>query len=302
MITHVMDKKEPSPLRTGDPGVSRHVADAAGAGFLGGRGSTGSAVSNRSPPFLPSISAGVKSSTETAWRRDVLIGPLEEAALLVPRFPTGMERAALVRAVLLHRAGHGRVVAVAHGLSRLPRVAPSAASGGVPEPQRGPGRLRQRGPSALLRRPLLARLVRPQEEAAGPGAALVELPTLVGAVLAHGQEESVVTTVAHDGVAAGVDGNAGATWWGSRLRSPSGNRREGRSSGWLWSRGPWRWRIISSSSSSSFIPPCSVPWPSASSSSEVLEVQHLSERLVAAADAAEKFQRHYGRQIGRAHV
>lgn len=160
-----------------------------------------------------------------AWWRYVLVSPLEEAALLVSRLPAGVEHAALVGAVLLHRAGHGVVVAVAHGV-------PSAASGRVPEPQRGPGSLRrpmrrQRGPSALRRRPLLIRLICPQEEVAGPGVALVELAALVEAVFAHRQEERVLAAVADDHVATGFHADAAATWWRSGLGGPGGNRRHG---------------------------------------------------------------------------
>lgn len=132
-------------------------------------------------------------SVSRAWWGGVLIGPLEEAALLLPGLPAGVEGAALVGPVLLHRARHRRLVAVAHGRSAVPRRAP-LGPGGL-------GRLVVGRPPAL-QHPLLAGLVGPQEEAAVAAVALVELAALVGAVLTHGQQQRVLPAVTHDGVAA----------------------------------------------------------------------------------------------------
>lgn len=160
------------------------------------------------------------------WRF-VLIRPLEEATLLLSWFPAGVEHPALVWTVLLHRARHCRLIAVTHRLSHVSSrttLLSSASSRTVPEPQRGPRWSLQRR-SSTLRRPLLTRLIRPQEEVAGPGVALVELTTLVGTVFAHGQEDRILTTVTHNDVTVGDT----ATCWRSWLWGPGGNRRKGRS-------------------------------------------------------------------------
>lgn len=149
------------------------------------------------------VSVCTCASVTLTWRWCVLVGPLEEATLLLSGLPAGVEHAALVRAVLLHGARHRRLVAVAHHLPHVAGVAPGAG-GRVP---RRLGRLwcLQRWPSGRGQcwRPLLARLIGPQEEVAAPGAALVELAALVGAVLAHRQEDGILTAVAHDDVAVG---------------------------------------------------------------------------------------------------
>lgn len=72
----------------------------------------------------------------------------------------------------------------------------------------------------------MAWLVGPQKEVAVPGVALVELATLVGAVLAHGQEDGILTAVTHDDVAVGVA--AATTQWRFWLWGPGWDRGKGR--------------------------------------------------------------------------
>lgn len=59
---------EASPLRTGDSGVSRHVADAAGARFLSSGGFGCSIIARCLSSPLPSFSSTIKSTTEATWR------------------------------------------------------------------------------------------------------------------------------------------------------------------------------------------------------------------------------------------
>lgn len=138
----------------------------------------------------------VRASVTLTWWRCVLVGPLEEATLLLSGLPAGVERAALVWTVLLHCARHRRLVAVARHLPHVAAVDPRA---GVP--LRLGGLRRPQGQPPCRWRPLLARLIRPQEKVAAPSTALVELAALVGAVLAHRQEGGVLTAIAHDDVA-----------------------------------------------------------------------------------------------------
>lgn len=176
--------------------MSRHVADAAGARLLSSWWFVSGRVSKRLPPFPPAVSAAIKRTAEGSWWRwCVLIRPLEEATLLVPWFPAGVEHAALVGTVFLHRSCRCRLVAVAHGLTRV-------SSAGVPESHRLPCRSlwRLQWSPSTLRRPLLIRLVCPQEEVAAARVALVELSALVGTIFAHSQENSILATVAHDDI------------------------------------------------------------------------------------------------------
>lgn len=208
--------------------MSRHVADAAGTGFLSSWGFVRRGVTRDLPSLLPSISTAIKSTTKTTWWRCVLIGPLKEATLLVSGLPAGVEHPSLVRAVFLHRAHHCRLITVAHRLAWMfphAPLLPYACCRGVPETQRWPRGL------WVLRCPLLTWLVRPQKEVAAASAALVELATLIGTVFSHGQEERILTAVAHDDITVGVCNDTAATWrrWRSRLCSPGGFSRKGRS-------------------------------------------------------------------------
>lgn len=239
-----------------------------------------------------------------AWWRCVLISPLEEATLLVSWFPTGVEHSSLVRAVLHHCACHRRLITVTPCLPHIPQA--------VCEPYRGPWRLW--GLRHLKRRPprlwrlLLTWLICPKKKIAAPRVAFVELATLVWAVFAHGQKQCFLSTVTHNDVFVAVPTDAVHTWWRSRLWGPGGDRRKGRSSiwtwstWWLWSGALWSWwmRAISSSypfpTSTSSI--CSTP--TSPPCSKVFQVQHLSEHLVTSTDAANKLQRHHGREASPA--
>lgn len=208
--------------------MSWHVADAAATRFLCSWSFVHGGVSHYLPSLLSSISTSIQSTTKGTWWRCVLISPLEEATLLLSWFPAGVEHAALVWTVLLHHAHHRRLITVTHYLSPISSwtpFLPSASCGGVPEPHRGPRRpgglqcLRRR--PSTLQCPLLTWLIRPQKEVAAPGVALVELATLVGTVLAHSQEECILTTVTHNDITAGVYTTAStSTWWKSWLLGP----------------------------------------------------------------------------------
>lgn len=240
------------------------------------------------------------------WWRYVLISPLKEATLLLSWLPTGVEHATLVWTVLLHRSRHGCLVAVAHHLFQMSwctRFLPSASFRCVSESHRWPRRLGSprcwRWQPSILWRPLLTWLICPKKEVAAPGVALVKLPALIRAVFAHSQEECILTTVAHDRVTAGVYTHTAATWWRRRLWGPGGHRRERMArirdsgSGRIRSGWPWRWRvrvISSSTPSSNSCTTTTSPW------SEIFQVQHFSEDLVTATDAADKLQRHHGRK------
>lgn len=208
--------------------MSRHVADAAGARFPGSRRFVGGGLSRDLLPLLPCVSTTIKTTTKHTWWRFILIGPQEEATLLVSWFPASVEHPALVWPVLLHRARHRCLVTVTHRLSRVSSctpLLPSASSRGVPEPQGEP----RWGLQQRTSTPRLPLLIRPQKEVAAPGVALVELATLVGAVFAHGEEDRVLTAVTHDGLAAAVHTATAATRWRSWLRGPGGDRGKGRS-------------------------------------------------------------------------
>lgn len=230
-----------------------------------------------------------------AWwwwrRRHVLISPLEEATLLVSGFPTRVEHPALVWTLLLDSECHHRLTAVTHDLPRVSLVSASLLSPSftVPEAYRGPQR------PLILRVPRLIWFIRPQKEVAAASITLVELTSLVGTVFAHSEQESVLTTVTHNGIVVGVHAAPASYFWSRvTLRVPGGDMRKGwsgvgvRGSGWLWYDRPQ-----SLSRRLSYTPSCSTSLMSPSSAactcSEVSEVQHLYESLVTSTYAANEF-------------
>lgn len=206
------------------------------------------------------------------WWRHVLISPLEEATLLVSGFPTRVEHPALVWTLLLDSECHHRLTAVTHDLPRVSSVSASLLSPSftVPEAYRGPQR------PLILRVPRLIWFIRPQKEVAAASITLVELTSLVGTVFAHSEQESVLTTVTHNGIVVGVHAAPASYFWS----------RGG--SGWLWYDRPQ-----SLSRRLSYTPSCSTSLMSPSSAactcSEVSEVQHLYESLVTSTYAANEF-------------
>lgn len=65
--------RQRSSLRTGDSGVSWHVADATGARFLSSRGSVSTRTSHHLPSLPPAVSITIKSTTKTTWHGETEI-------------------------------------------------------------------------------------------------------------------------------------------------------------------------------------------------------------------------------------
>lgn len=65
--------RQRSSLRTGDSGVSWHVADATGARLLSSRGSVSTRISHHLPSLPPAVSITIKSTTKTTWHGETEI-------------------------------------------------------------------------------------------------------------------------------------------------------------------------------------------------------------------------------------